>query len=145
MEHITGQSFEFFLDALLVTVENITLNITDESDVKNSKGRPNGIIRGKVAAEGEIELDAENITLLTAYAASKGSWQELIDIDIRGMATVRGNVQTVEAFGCMLQLKDILNANPNGNEAATCKIGYKVAGKDFVKFNGVDYLPAEAF
>ncbi|MEY8240006.1 MAG: phage protein [Cycloclasticus sp.] len=140
MDHITGQSFTFMLDALQVVVENITLNITDESDVKYSGGRANGILRGKSSAEGEIELDAENMTLLTAYAATKGSWQELDGIDIRGIAVVRGNAQTVEAFGCMLQLKDLLNANPNGNEASTCKIGYKVAGKDFVKFNGVDYL-----
>lgn len=144
-EHITGQSWEFFLDALLITVENATLNITDESDVKYSKGRPNGFMRGKSSAEGELELDAENITLLTTIAATKGSWQGLVDIDLRGLAIVNGNAQTVEAFGCMIQLKDILNANPNGNEAATCKLSFKVAGDDFVKFNGVSYLPDSLF
>lgn len=143
MEHITGQSWEFFLDALMITVENASQTVSDGLQVKFSKGRPNGFIRGKVSSDGELELDAENVTLLTAYAKAKGSWQELTDIDIRGIAVVNGNAQTVESFGCVLLITDLMNAAANGEEAATSKIKFKVCGKDFVRFNGVPYLKSK--
>lgn len=143
MQHITGQSWQFFLGPIAVTVENASLKINDESDVKYSGGRPNGTLPGKCSADGEIELDAENFALVTAYAASQGSYQAMDDVDLRGIAIAKGTGKTVEAFGCMLQVSDILSANPNGNEADTTKIGFKVAGEDFVKINGVPYLEAK--
>ncbi len=139
-DHITGQHFVFMLDALMVTTENFTLTISDDSDVKYNKGRPNGTLPGKVSGEGELELSADQILLITPIALAKGGWQELKGVDIRGMAAVGDSLQTVEAFGCMLQIKDLINAASNSNEAATSKIGFKVAGEDFISFNGVPYL-----
>jgi len=143
VEHITGQSFTFWLGPILVTVENISLTVTDETEVKYSNGRPNGYVRGKVSAEGEMEFDAENLALVSAYAAKQGSWRELTGIDVRGIALGKGTGKTVEAFGCLLQVKDVLNANPNGNEADTTKVAFKVAGEEFVKLNGIPYLEAK--
>jgi len=143
-EHITGQSWEFFIGALNLTTESASLSISDSTKAKNNRGRPNGFVRGLTAGEGEFELDAEQVTLLTAFAATKGSWQELTDIDIRGIAVVDGNAQTIEAFGCVLMITDVMNAASNGEEAATSKIKYFVAGKDFVNINGVPYLKSRA-
>ncbi len=144
MEHITGQSWEFFLDALQLTTEAASLSISDSTKVKNNRGKPNGYVRGVSSAEGEFELDAENVTLLTAYAAIKGSWQELTDIDIRGIAVVDGNAQVIECDKCVLMISDVMSASSNGEEAATSKIKYFVAGKDFVTLNKVPYLKSRA-
>jgi len=81
--------------------------------------------------------------LITAYAASKGSYQEMDDVDVRGLGVARGTAHTVEAFGCMLQLTDVLNATPNASDAHTVKVKYKVCGKDFVRINGIPYLKSE--
>jgi len=46
----------------------------------------------------------------------------------------------VEAFGCLLNLKDIMDYDPTSDKKATVKIGFEVTSPNFVKINGVPYL-----
>ncbi len=141
-QHISGKNWSFFLDAIMVNVENITLSIEDGRTVKMSKGVPNGYYDGPVSAKGDIELDPENFALLSAYAASKGSWKNLDDIDLRGVAVAPQSGMSIEAFGCLFKLGEILNADPNGSEGSKVKLSFEVAGRDFVHLNGVPYIDA---
>lgn len=59
MERISGMSFDFYLFGLPIHAESISLSITDNSTVVQTRGIPDGWASGDVAAEGEIELDAK--------------------------------------------------------------------------------------
>ena len=52
MERISGMSFDFYLFGLPIHAESISLSITDNSAVAQTRGIPDGWVSGDEAAEG---------------------------------------------------------------------------------------------
>jgi len=140
MKRISNSSFTTTVGDLRMRVEKATLSIEDGRKEVKDGGIPNGWVPGEVGASGEIELDAAAMAILTEEAASKGSWQQIDVLDLQFYAKGTQEEENVEAFGCLLNLKDIMDYDPTSDKKATVKIGYVVTSPNFVKINGVPYL-----
>ena len=140
MERISGMSFDFYLFGLPIHAESISLSITDNSAVAQTRGIPDGWVSGDVAAEGEIEL---NFSKLSAAAAAAGSYRSLPETDFTFFAQRGGIRDKVETFGNKILLTDVLNIDPKGGAKSTKKLKYFVTSPDFVRINGVPYLSDE--
>lgn len=143
MERISGMSFDFYFMGQPIHAENISLSITDNSAVAQTRGIPDGWVSGDVAAEGEIELDAKNFAKVSAAAQQAGSYRDLPEVDFVFFASRGGVRDKVETFGNKLLLTDLLGIDPKGGAKSTKKIKYMVTSPDFVRINGVPYLSEE--
>ena len=105
---------------------------------------PNGWVAGDVGAEGDMDLDALGVSILSEAAASAGSWRELPEFDMLFFAkAASGEEMKVEAFGCKLKVESLLTINSNeGASKHTTKVKFLVTSPDFVHINGVPYLGA---
>lgn len=140
VERISGMSFDFFMLGEPIHAESVSLSITDNSGVAQTRGIPDGWVSGDVTAEGEIELDSKNFAKLSAVAAAAGSYRSIPTTDFVYFAQRGGVRDKVESFGNKLILTDIINIDPKGGAKSTKKIKYFVTSPDFVKINGVPYL-----
>jgi hypothetical protein len=143
MKRISNSSFSFTLGDFRVRADKATLAIADSRDLFPDGGIPNGWVPGEVRASGDIELDATGMAILAEEAAAKGSWQGIDTVDLGWYAKGTEDEEKIEAFGCLLNLKDILDYDASSNTKATVKIGYIVTSPHFVKINGVPYLDPE--
>ena len=134
-------SFTMETSGLEVEVEEISLSIEDSGGEAMDSGRPNGYLDGEVKASGGISVDLENFDLINEAAKAAGSFSRLEPQDFLFFADVEGFEEKVEAFGCKLYLTEVVNYKPAGGEKLLRKIPYKVTGLDFVRINGVPYLP----
>lgn len=139
-ERISGMSFDFYLLGMPVHAETVSLSITDNSAVAQTRGIPDGWVSGDVTAEGEIELDSKNFQKLTVIAGIAGSYREIPETDFVFFAQRGGVRDKVETFGNKLILTDILNIDPKGGAKSTKKVKFFVTSPDFVRINGVPYL-----
>ncbi|TCJ98828.1 uncharacterized protein DUF2597 [Volucribacter psittacicida] len=139
-ERISGMSFDFYVFGAPVHAESVSLSITDNSTVAQTRGIPDGWVSGDVTAEGEIELDAKNFQKLTLAAATAGSYRDIPEVDFVFFAQRGGVRDKVESFGNKLVLSDILNIDPKGGAKSTKKIKFFVTSPDFVRINGIPYL-----
>lgn len=137
---ISGMSFDFYVLGQPVHAESVSLSISDNSAVAQTRGVPDGFVDGDVTAEGEIELDAKNMQKLSALAAAAGSYRDLPLVDFVFFAQRGTEKQKIEAFDCKLILTDLLDLDPKGGSKSTCKVKYFVTSPDFVRINGVPYL-----
>ncbi|MCJ2164654.1 MULTISPECIES: phage protein [unclassified Pseudodesulfovibrio] len=140
---ISGKSFDTTIGDLLVHVEKISLEITDNSGVAKTKGVPDGYVIGDVEASGEIELDITNFNLISEQAKAAGSWRALPTCDIHTYAKTDKEELKVEAFGCKLKLSSLLDEDSKGGEKSVKKVTFEVTSPDFIHINGVPYLDAE--
>jgi hypothetical protein len=139
-QKINGKSFSTSIGDLDIYVSKFSLEISDESAVATSHGRPNGYLLGNVSASGEIEVDASEFAKLSAAAKEAGSWQALDVFDIHSYAKVGDIERKVEAFGCRLKLSKILDVDDSSADATTHTIPYDVVSEDFVSIDGVPYV-----
>ena len=142
MTRIGGKNFDVNLGDLQVHVENITLDITDNTAVAKSRGVPDGSVDGDVSASGEMELDTNNFNLLIEAARSAGSFRNLKPFDTVFFAKAGDEELRVEAFGCKLRISSLLGVDPKGGEKTKHKVPYDVTSPDFIRINGVPYLDA---
>ena len=142
MSRIGGKNFDVNLGDLQVHVENITLDITDNTAVAKSRGVPDGSVDGDVSASGEMELDTNNFNLLIEAARSAGSFRTLEPFDTVFFAKAGDEELRVEAFGCKLRISSLLGVDPKGGEKTKHKVPYDVTSPDFIRINGVPYLDA---
>jgi len=141
MRRVSNSSFSFKIGDFKLIAEKATLSIEDNRKTVKDGGVPNGWVDGEVAASGDIELDATAIGVLTEQAKSKGSWQEIEEVDLLFYSKGTGDEEEkVEAFGCLLNLTDIVEYDPTSDKKAVTKITYEVTSPDFVRLNGVPYL-----
>lgn len=140
MKRISKGAFAFTMGDWKVTAEKATLSIEDNRKAVKDGGVPNGWVDGEVAASGEIELDSRNFSLLTEGARATGAWQLIDLVDLLFYAKTASEEQKVEAFGCLLNLSDVMDLDATSDAKATVKIPYEVTSPDFVKLNGVPYL-----
>ena len=144
MQRLSGKSFDVTIGDLKVHVEKATLDIEDGSEVAKTGGVPNGWVDGEVSASGELELDGENIKILSESARSAGSFRGLSEFDLLFYgSTGDGGEMKVEAFGCKLKISKLLDADGKGGEKHLSTIPFIVTSPDFVRINGVPYLRPE--
>lgn len=143
-KRISGMSFDTHMGGSLVSIEKITLNITDNSSAAQTRGVPDGHVDGDVSAEGEIEVSSKSLGILTGLARTAGSWRGVALQDFLFYAKAGEEEVKVEAFGCKLLLNNVLDIDPKGGAITTHKIKFFVSSPEFVKINGVPYLEAEA-
>jgi hypothetical protein len=139
---IGGKNFDVNLGDLQVHVDNITLDITDNTAVAQSKGVPNGHVDGDVSASGEMEFDTSNFNLLIEAARSAGSFRKMETFDVVFFAAAGDEELRVEAFGCKLKVSSLLAVDPKGGEKSKHKVSFDVTSPDFIRINGVPYLDA---
>lgn len=140
MKRISEGGFSVSLGDYQARVEKASLKIEEGRAVVKDRGIPNGWVDGEVGAGGDMEFDAANMTILTEVAKSAGSWQQIPPVDMLFYAKGTTEEEKVEAFGCLLNLEDIVNYDPTSNKKALTKVSYEVTDPDFVKINGVPYL-----
>lgn len=141
-QRIGAKDFSITVGDLSLTVSQCTLSITDNVEVAKDKGIPNGWVAGDVGAEGDMDLDAQALSILSEAAGSAGSWRELPEFDILFYTKVAsGEEMKVEAFGCKFKIESLLTLNQNEGAAKhTTKVKFLVTSPDFVHINGVPYL-----
>lgn len=138
---IGGKDFSFRFGDLLINVERSTLTITDAVAVAKDRGTPNGAVAGEVDASGEIDVDAQAMSLITEMAKKAGAWQLLPLFDLMWFAkTDTGEEMKVEAFGCKFRLDSLVDQDPKGGAKHISKLSFDVTSPDFVHINGVPYL-----
>ena len=135
MQRLSGKSFDVTLGDLKLHIEKASLDIEDGSEVAKTGGVPNGWVDGEVSASGEIELDGENVKILSEAARNAGSFRGLPEFD--------GAEMKVEAFGCKLKVSKLLDVDGKGGEKHITTIPYIVTSPDFVRINGTPYLKPE--
>ena len=138
--HLSGKDFDIMVGGILIHVLSASLKITDNRKVKYVKGVPVGFFDGDVAADGELELDAQNFGLLSVAAATAGSWKDLGTMDIAFVGVAQASAKSVEAFDCLLTISDLVSVDPKGGDDDKTKLPFMVTGSDFVRINGVPYL-----
>ncbi|EOE0697645.1 phage protein [Klebsiella pneumoniae] len=143
-QRISGQSFDVNIDGEMIHVENVSLDITDNTAAASTRGVPDGHTSGDVSAEGEIEVCSKVLTQLTALARSAGSWRGIEPVDFLFYAKVGSEEMKVEAFGCKLIISNVLTIDPKGGSVTTSKVKYLVTSPKFININGVPYLESSA-
>ncbi|WP_241186838.1 phage protein [Klebsiella michiganensis] len=138
-----GMDFDITVGTDLIHVESITLEVTDNTAVAQTRGVPDGWIKGDVSAEGEIEVDEQNFNKLNAQAAAAGSWRALEPVDILFYASGGAVTSRIEAFGCKLMLSSVYGADPKGGTKATRTVKYIVTDPEFVHVGGTHYLDSD--
>ena len=142
MSKIGGKNFDINVGDTLIHVETVTLDITDNSAVAQSRGVPDGYVDGDVAASGEFELDSANFNLLIEAARAAGSFRQLAPFDSLFYAKTPTDELRVEAFGCKPKISSLLNIDSKGGEKHKHKVPFDVTSPDFIRINGVPYLAA---
>ncbi len=137
---ISGKSFYINLQDLLIFVQTMTADIEDSRAVAKDRGIPNGFVDGEVACTGELEVDAQNLKLITDAAGRAGSFRDLDLFDINCFADTGKEKMEVEMFGCLLKISGLLDIDAVGGEKHVSTIPFEVTSPDFVKINGVPYL-----
>ena len=144
MQRLSGKSFDVTLGDLKLHIEKASLDIEDGSEVAKTGGVPNGWVDGEVSASGEIELDGENVKILSEAARNAGSFRGLPEFDLLFYgSTGDGAEMKVEAFGCKLKVSKLLDVDGKGGEKHITTIPYIVTSPDFVRINGTPYLKPE--
>ncbi len=141
MPQISGLEVDISLNSVNITVSKITLSITDNSKAAMSRGVPDGTLRGSVEASGSMELDSYNFGLLCEDAKRAGSWRGMGTFDLMFYADAQAELK-VEAFENKLKVSDLIDIDPNSEEALIHKLDFDVTGRDFIKINGTPYLMA---
>lgn len=139
-QRIGGMDFDVTVGTDVIHVESVSLDITDNTATAQSRGVPDGYVKGDMSAEGELELDEKNFKLLNEQARAAGSWRDLDVLDMLFYASAGSASTKVEAFGCKLIVTAPLNFDPKGGEKATKKLKYLVTAPEFVRIDGVPIL-----
>ncbi len=137
---ISGKSFNIQLGDLLIFVNSFTADIEDSRAVAQDRGIPNGFVDGAVTCSGEVEVDAQNLKLITDAADRAGSFRELDLFDINTFADTGREKMKVELFGCLLRVSSLLDIDQAGGEKHLSTIPFDVTSPDFVRINDVRYL-----
>lgn len=141
MQRVSNNSFSVTLGDFRLKVAKATLSIEDGRKAVDSGGVPDGYVDGEVSASGELELDSKNFAYITQAAREAGSYQGIPPLDLLFYAKpADGDEDKVQAFGCLLNIKDIMSVDGKGGEKHLRKVGFEVTSPDFVRINGISYL-----
>lgn len=142
-KRITGKDFYVFAAGRMLHVESASLSIEDSTTVAMTHGVPNGWVDGETKAQGELELDYSQFSILSEIAAEAGSWKAIPPFDMDFIASTGATEgMIINAYGCKIKINELLNIDPKGAEKSKAKITFDVTDPDFVKINGIPYLDA---
>ncbi|MGR6871179.1 phage protein [Pseudomonas sp. HK3] len=142
-QHIAGKNVHVFLDGAMITIDKVTLKITDNMEVQKTNGIPDGYVDGDVAAGGEITMAYKYFKLITAMAAKAGSYRALKPFDMDFIGATVDDLMPVKAHGCKIKLDSILDVDKNDKKKGMVTLPYEVTSPRFVDINGVPYLSQE--
>ena len=143
-QRISGKNFDIHLGDLALNINKATLSIEDGTETALDGGVPNGWVDGDTKASGELELDAQAVSLVMEAAKSAGSFRQLDTFDMLFYAKTGQNEEMkVEAFGCKFVLDSLLDVDKAGGQKHISKVKYLVTSPDFIRINGVPYLRPE--
>src|SRR5471032_2937461 len=128
-ERISGGSFDVNYDSVMIHVENATVTITDNSTAVQTRGVPNGHVKGSVTADVEIAVDSMNFKKFTAVARAAGSWRDIAEKDFLVYANAGYEEEKIELFGCVPTLSDLVNIAPSEASKTTKKIKFMEIGR----------------
>ena len=141
MPQFSGLDVQISLDNRDVIAQKASLSITDNSKSAQSRGVPDGRLRGSVEATLSIELDSHNFNIFLEAARDAGSFREIAPFDFMAyMKKSNGLELKIEAFGCAPKLSDLLDADTGSEEALIHKVECDITSSDFVRINGIPYL-----
>lgn len=135
-----GMDFDITFGTTIIHVESVSLDITDNTTATQTRGVPNGWVKGDKSASGEIEVDEDEFKKLNEEARTAGSWEDLAPGDLLFYAETSGGTSKIEAFGCKLKVTGAIGFDPKGGEKATKKIAFDVTAPEFVRFDGVPVI-----
>ncbi len=141
--HISGKNVHVFLDGAMVTIDKVSLKITDNMEVQKTNGIPDGFTEGDVAAGGEITVSYKYFKIFAAIAAANGGWRSMPTFDIDMVGATVSDVFPCSAYGCKLRLDSIVDADKNGKEKGVVTIPYDVTSPNFVTIYDTPYLDAK--
>jgi len=142
MPQLSGLEVDISFDGVDITVQKINLTVTDNSKAATSRGMPDGTLRGSIEASGSIELDTYNFKLLSEEADRAGSWRGMKPFDLIFFADAATDIK-IESFGNKLKISDLIDVDPNSEEALVHKLDFDVTGRDFIRINGTPILMAK--
>ncbi|HEO9045955.1 TPA: DUF2597 family protein [Enterobacter kobei] len=134
---IGGMDFDITVGTTLIHVESVSLDVTDNSAVTQTRGVPDGWVNGDKSAEGEMELSESEFKKLNEEARLAGSWDDMDVFDILFYAETVSDYSKIEAFGCKLKVTSALSFDPKGGEKAKKKVAFMVTSPDFIHLDGV--------
>ncbi|CNI11486.1 phage protein [Yersinia pekkanenii] len=137
---VGGNSIDITLGTQIIHVKTVSVDISDNTAVSQTRGIPDGYVSGDVSAEGEFEVDTKNFKKLGAAAREAGGYRAIPTTDILFYANTGDEELTVEVFGCKLIITSPLGFDPKGGETATHKFKYIVTSPDFVRIDGTPIL-----
>lgn len=141
-QRISGKDFYIYLAGRMIHVDSANLSIEDSTAVAMSHGIPNGWVDGETKAQGDMEVDSQQMLILTEIAAEAGSWKGIEPFDMLFVALTGAEGMTVAAYGCKIKVNELLSIDHKGTEKSKYKLHYEVTDPDFVKINGIPYLKA---
>lgn len=144
-KHLSAQDFDIMLGDIMVHVESMSATISDNRQAVMTRGVPNGYVDGDVSCSGELEIDSRNFNNVVAAAASFGSFRDIPPFPIiyQSVSAGNGDRQSIQLFGCVLTVSDLLGNDAKGGEKTKHKLTFTVSDPDFVRINGVPYLSAK--
>ena len=144
VKRFNGMSFTLDLGVAALKVQKFTLDITDNSTTAKRNGRPNGRLRGDVEASGTITVDRDGLRAFVELAKSAGSWQEMDTFDIVAFASAGDYDELkIEVFGCLVKVNKLLDIDKSSSDETVFELPFDVTSPDFVKIDGVPYVPNE--
>lgn len=139
---IGGKDGRLGIGGFQVNYEKFSIKIDDKRAVAYTNGIPNGYVAGEVSASGSITLDSDGFTDLFAAIGGGTNYQDIEPQDIKYFAQAGGLSKDIDAYGCLLSIEDLIDAESKGGEKSTHTIRFDITSPDFVAIDGVPYLSA---
>lgn len=140
IKEFSGRDFDTFFGDFLVNVDEASITLEGGKVHTKKKGRPNGYTEGPVSASGSIQVNTTNFLIIHKAAEKAGSFMDIEPIDIVMNSEIGNKAFKVEAFGCVLNITDLLSIDPNASDEINHTIEFEVAGPEFIRINGTPYL-----
>ncbi|GAB1133441.1 phage protein [Shewanella algae] len=137
---LSAMAFDIRVGSHLVMVDNMSVSITDNTQVAMTRGVTDGFTLGTSEAAVTLELDSVQFAILTEAAKAAGSWQDLEPFDIDCFGKAFKQEQHLELFGVKLKLTDLLNIDTSNADKNKHSLEGFVTSPDFIKIDGVPYL-----
>lgn len=142
MPQFSGLEVDVSIGDKDITVQKVTVSITDNSKTATSKGVPDGDLPGSVEGTVTFELDSYNFKMYSDMAKKAGSWRGIEPFDFMSyMKKASSDFSLkIEAFGLKPKVTDLFDADTGSEDALVHKIEHNITSPDFIWIDGIPYL-----
>ena len=137
-EKFSGRSFEIYVGAVMVRVQEATLEVNQNTTVADTGGDPDGWLDGVHTASGKLMLVKSEHDKIMNMAAQAGSWMALDPVTISFEGSAGGKTERIVAYGCKLK-KAGINVNTTSGDQVVFEVAFDVTSPQFVTHNGVPF------